>query len=200
MSIQIQGDSYTQIGFVRSVPSVFYRFHRRRIPLTRFSAIRFYRLPGKAFLPLPLCLLLGCAAGIWLSQGVREVFPQALDAFRRPAGFPAALVLPLLASGFAVYIRCPVLLYPLAFWKGLFFSYTAFGLLAVCGGGGWLVVGTAMFSSLCSLPVLWWYWMQCLRRPGFDLRCFGAALAGILVTGLADRWVISPFLVNILTF
>ena len=146
-------------------------------------------------------LFLGCACGVWLSRGAGAWFSQALDALRVPAGGVAplmVLLLPLLLSALAVYVKRPVFLFPLAFWKAFFFSYVFSGFMGVLGSAGWLVCSLGLFSGVCSLLVLCWYWLQHLDGMGFRLGSFLPAVAVTVAIGLTDLQMISPFLANIL--
>ena len=143
-------------------------------------------------------LLLGSTA----SAGAHSVFAGSRQALTQSAGISALIpgVLPLLFSGLAVYAKRPVLLIPLAFWKAFFFSYVAFGLIAVWGSAGWLVCILALFGSSSSLGALWWYWLRHIGGEGFSSRTFFPAFGAILLIGWVDIAVISPFLTNILIF
>ena len=50
------------------------------------------------------------------------------------------------------------------------------------------------------MPVLCWYWLRCIGIRHFVLRDFLVGLCFLLVIGLADFFVIAPFLSNILIF
>ena len=143
-------------------------------------------------------LLLGSTA----SAGAHSVFAGSRQALTQSAGISTLIpgVLPLLFSGLAVYAKRPVLLIPLAFWKAFFFSYVAFGLIAVWGSAGWLVCILALFGSFCSLGTLWWYWLRHIGGNGFRGRTFFLAAGAMLLISWADLMVVSPFSENILTF
>ena len=172
--------------------------------MTRFHHFNFRLFSNRTFaIFLGLMLLFGSATGAWLSLEARDVFSDAVRQTDFPAGRSApavVLALPFLLSVFAVYIRRPAMLFPLAFWKGLFLSYVCFGILGAWGSGGWLICGCAMFCSICSMPVLWCYWLRHIGGGGPELRSFLTALGLLLAIGLTDRLVISPFLANILIF
>ena len=148
-------------------------------------------------------LFLGCAAGIWLSRDAAPQFADAVGVLSDSAGgFALILILamPMLFSALAVYVKRPVFLLPLAFWKAFFFSYVFCGFMSVCGSAGWMVCSLGLFSGLCSLPVLCWYWLRHMGGRKFSLRSFLAALALLFAAGLLDLRVVSPFLAKILTF
>ena len=114
-------------------------------------------------------------------------------------GLLSAILLPLLSSAFAVYFSAPNLLFPLAFLKAFLVAWLGWGVLVSFGSAGWLIRMLLMFSEILSLPLLWWYWQRILSgNPGrgfCTLICTGFAL-GI---GLLDYFVVSPFLVNLLS-
>ena len=152
---------------------------------------------------LASAMCLGCAAGIWLSFGAEEGFADARHVLSAPAEGAAPVVislLPLLLSAAAVYVRQPVFLLPLAFWKVLFFSYVFSGFMSVWIGGDWLVCSLGMFSAICSLPVLCWYWLRHIGGQEFCLGTFCPALAVVTALSLMDLYVISPFLAKILIY
>ena len=144
----------------------------------------------------------GLLAGSMASGGAQAVFIQGRLSLAQSAGISAFVpsLLPLLFSGLAVYAKRPVLLIPLVFWKAFFFSYVAFGLIAVWGSAGWLVCILALFGSFSSLGALWWYWLRHIGGEGFSSRTFFPAFGAILLIGWVDIAVISPFLTNILIF
>ena len=143
-------------------------------------------------------LLLGSTA----SAGAHSVFAGSRQALTQSAGISALIpgVLPLLFSGLAVYAKRPVLLIPLAFWKALFFSYVASGMIAAWGSAGWLMCILAMFGSFSGLSVLWWYWLRHIGGEGFSGRMFFLALGAMILLSWLDLVLISPFLTNILIF
>ena len=144
----------------------------------------------------------GLLAGSLASIGAQAVFS---DGRQSMAQFPGGSVfvptlLPLLVSGFAVYAGWHILLIPTAFWKAFSFSYVASGVILAWGSAGWLVGGLGLFGSVCSLPVLWWYWLRHAGGEGFSGRTFLPALGVMMLVSWMDLAVISPFLENILTF
>ena len=152
---------------------------------------------------LAAAVALGHLVGIGLSSAAREHIPDVIRILSDGAVFPgriAVLLLPLLCSAGAVYVGRPVILLPIAFWKVLSFSYVFSGLSFSWTGAGWLVGCLSMLSGFLSLPVLCWYWLRHLDGRSFDLGGFLTAASLLLAVALADLWVISPFLLNIITF
>ena len=151
---------------------------------------------------LALCFVSGLLAGAMLCIQSRDLFSGIRSGFSQSAGFSAFIptMLPLLASGLAVYAKQPVLLLPVAFWKALSFSYVASGVIFAWGSAGWLVGGLTLFGSFCSLSILWWYWLRHITGEGFQYGTFFPAMGAMVLISWSDLLVISPFLENILTF
>ena len=196
----------TNIGFLYPW-MVVYTFRRRLtdggVPIMRvhfFSQTTSHRTDR--FIWLFSMIAIGSVAGVWLSPQGISWFTDSLPVFCTPARRWTSvfvLLLPLLFSAAAVYVNRPVLLIPLAFWKAFFFCFVFSGFWRICGSTGWLVCGLAMFGSLCSLPVLCWYWLHHLEGQPFRPGSFLIASAALSVVLIMDFHVISPFLANILT-
>ena len=190
-------------GLIRTKRMLLYRFHRRNVPMKRS---RYFHLSApsrkSAAVILALCFVSGLLAGAMLSIQCRDLFIRIRSGFSQSAGFSAFIptMLPLLASGFAAYVKQPVLLMPIAFWKALSFSYVASGVIFAWSSAGWLVGGLTLFGSFCSLSILWRYWLRHITGEGFRHGAFFLALGAMALIGWVDLLVISPFLSNILTF
>lgn len=164
-------------------------------------------LPGfwrkGAALILASFFFLGHLLGVWFSGSASDTLcvtmRAAVGSRMSILGLMSAMILPFLFSAFAVYLKQPMLVIPVAFLKAFFFSYVGYGIFTACGSAGWLVTWLAMFGSLCSLPVLYCYWQLHLNGKPFDLRLFFLGLGCLLIIGCIDYFVISPFLLNILT-
>lgn len=116
------------------------------------------------------------------------------------SGLLSSVVLPFGFSAFAAWLGRPILLFPIAFWKAFLFSYLGYGLCAAWGSAGWLVTFLVMFGSLCSMPVLYWYWMRVFAVRRFEMAVCGIVLAVLLVIFAMDYYLIVPFLGRIITF
>ena len=110
-------------------------------------------------------------------------------------GLAATLYLPFLFSAFAVSFRRPSLLRVFAFLKALCFSYIGMGILTAYGSSGWLALPLLMFSDICSLPILWVYWLRQLG-PGRAREEFHF-LIWLSVIGSLDYFIISPFMASL---
>lgn len=146
----------------------------------------------------------GFAGGIFCSFcASNSLFPTmraAVSGCVSIHGLLSVVLLPLLFSAFAVYISQPWLLIPLAFIKTFVFSFLAVGIMAAYGSAGWLVRSLLMFSDGLMLPVLWWYWSQCLERSCISVwKAWAGVLAFSALIGSVDYCVISPFLANLIS-
>ena len=169
--------------------------------MVRFRFFRLSTLGSKApMVLLAWAFLSGLALGCLVSAGCRTLLETSRSMLAQPAGVSAFVptVLPLLFSGFAVYIKQPVLLIPAAFWKAFSFSSVGMGIAMAWGTAGWLVGILALFGSLCAMPVLWWYWLRHIGGAAFSGRTFLLVLSAMMLIGWIDAVLVSPFLTNIL--
>lgn len=160
----------------------------------------FWRKGCTAF--LAMCWLLGLLSGAVLSGMADPAFSSMMHAAAASRVSIVRLltvtVLPFLCSAFAVYLSRPWLLLPMAYCKGLTVSCAAFGLMTAFGSAGWLLRGLTMFSSLCTAPVLVFYWLRHIsgeRRFSGTLLLFSLA-AVFLVCGI-DFCYIAPILAKL---
>ena len=153
-----------------------------------------------AMMILAWAFVLGLATGGLLSTGCRALLETSRDALAQGAGVSEFVptLLPIFFSGFAVYIKQPLLLVPIAFWKAFLFSCVGTGIALAWGTAGWLVGTLALFGSLCAMPVLWWYWLRHIGGQPFTCRTFLPALGTTALIGWVDSFLISPFLTSIL--
>ena len=171
--------------------------------MVRFHFDHLSRLGCKATtVILAWAFLFGILTGSLASEGCRELLESSRDSLAQSAGLSVFIptVLPVLLSGFAVYIGKPFLLIPIAFWKAFCFSCAGSGVVLAWNSAGWLVGGLALFSSFCTMPVLWWYWLRHIGGNSFSVRTFLPALTATICIGWMDFLAISPFLTKILIF
>ena len=114
-------------------------------------------------------------------------------------GLLAAVFLPFLFSAFAVYILRPELLLVICFLKAASFSCCSFGLMRAFESAGWLVRLLFQFSDYCMIPVLLWFSVRHIvvqKNPLWkDLLICGSWM---LVVGVLDYCIVSPFLVGLI--
>jgi len=170
--------------------------------------LSFYDLPSfwrkGAALILASSFLLGHLLGVCFSCIASDPFFSAMRAAVSSrvsiTGLLAAMVLPFLFSAFAVYIKQPMLLIPIAFVEAFLFSCLGYGIYAACGSAGWLVVILVMFGQFGALPLLYWYWHFHISGRVFDPSRFCLVLAVLLTIGFIDYYWIVPFLADIISF
>ena len=144
-------------------------------------------------------LLLGWFAASACADMLQTLIPALLLADRSPAMILLPTLLPFLLSAFAVYFSLPWLLAVFCGLKAFSFGFCGFGLCMVYGQCSWLIRLLYMFTDICSLPVLYFYWLRYLcggNRPYWVTNlCFLSILMAICCI---DRCVISPFAVRLL--
>lgn len=163
------------------------------------SAFLLRKLP--VFL-LAFCWIGSILLGIYLGSDASVFNALMYRAFCSPVsivGLVSVLLLPFLFSAFAVYIARPSLLLAVCVWKGFSFSFLSVGLLRIFSSGGWLLRQLLMFSSLCQLSVLYWFWIHHISgERKFSLGKAVAVVALFVLIGCADYCCISPFLASII--
>lgn len=114
-------------------------------------------------------------------------------------GLLAAALLPFLLSAFAVLMSEPWLLLIISTFKAFSFSFCACGVSLAFGQSGWLVRFLFLFSDLCLVPLLYFYWLRHIsgniKVRQWELPiclCAAAAIGGI------DYCFIAPFLVSLM--
>ncbi len=146
---------------------------------------------------LALCWTLGLILGIVYSIAAGEPLTALMGSalFGRASIFSllASLCLPFLLAVLAVYLRSPVLLSVIGFFKAFSFSLISMGCLSAFGSGGWLARIGLMFSDILALPAVFWF-LLCLSRGKEALSrvpLFCAA-AAVFVAAAVDYLYISP--------
>ena len=139
-------------------------------------------------------LLSGACVSIAASKSLLPMMLAAANSCVSISGLLSAMLLPLLFSAFAVYIRQNWLLIPIAFVKAFLFAFLGIGVMSAFGNAGWLVRWLLMFSDSLTLPLLWWFWLRAFSSGRTDALRFAAlvAVAAVLI-GSLDYSVVSPF-------
>lgn len=145
----------------------------------------------------------GLLVGIGLASGASE---HLVSAMRRAAGIPVTIlglllmtVFPFLISTFAIFRSDPRLLLVIAFLKAVCFGCCSFGISLAFGSAAWLVRFLLLFSDGCTIPVLYWYWLQHISGVRSVSRWELCVLSGFyLLIGSIDYCLISPFLVKLI--
>lgn len=110
------------------------------------------------------------------------------------------LCLPFVISLLASFWNVRGLTYLIAFGKAFLFSFVSLGIFLSFGSAGWLVHPMLMFGEVCSLPVLYWFWMHCLdsRQGPSSLEVFGFLSLLFLIASLNSVYVM-PFLASLIS-
>lgn len=110
------------------------------------------------------------------------------------------LCLPFMISLLASFWNVRWLIYLIAFGKAFLFSFVSLGVFFSFGAAGWLVQLLLMFSEVCSLPVLYWFWMYCLdhRQGPSPLEIFSLLSLFFLIASLNCSYVM-PFLASLIS-
>lgn len=157
----------------------------------------------RIFLALCYC------AGLLMGSIVAAQAQESIASWMRTAEFQRVSIvsllsvtcLPFLISALAVMISQTWLLFPICFLKAFCFGFCATGVSCVFGSAGWLVCGLLLFTDLCSMPLLIFWWLRYLdglRRLRFSDTALTASL--LFLIGSLDHCVISPFLAGIINF
>lgn len=113
-------------------------------------------------------------------------------------GLLVVTLLPFLFSAFAVYLSQPRLLLPVAFCKAASVSQVALGIGASYGSAGWLMRFLLMFSDLCVVPLLFFYWLRYISgERRFGLSPVLLFLAAVMMIVSVDIRFVSPVLANL---
>ena len=144
-------------------------------------------------------LLLGSFTSLSADTLLVPTMHTALHSGMSISGLLAALLLPLLITAFAVYIRQPLLLFPVAFVKAFLYSFTGTGLLTAFGSSAWLIRILLMFADSLSLPLLFWVWLRVLSDDQtMALRSIAITAALALMIGCFDYAFVAPFLASLI--
>ncbi len=110
------------------------------------------------------------------------------------------ICLPFMISILASFWNARGLIYLIALGKAFLFSFVSLGVFFSFGAAGWLVQLLLMFHEVCSLPVLFWFWMHCLnqRQEPSALETFSFLSLFFLIASLDSSYVM-PFLASLIS-
>lgn len=172
--------------------------YRRSFVMSNFDKNTFLRL---AF---ALIWIAGLSLGVFTERFYGEAFRACL--LLAPHQIPSWIgtmcvnVLPLLISAYAVSF-IPSALYALCLLRGFLLGVGISAVAALFGNAGSMMCVLLLFSLFVYGPVLFWYWLRTFQKNAFSfIRDTGVCLAIAIAVSLLDWGVISPFLVEILTF
>lgn len=170
--------------------------------MDRFLYPRFtlhFRKPGWHL--LSVTWVIGLAAGFFVSSFANSSFFHLMrSAILCKVSIVSLLLstsLPFFFSVFAFYSKQQWLIVPACFVKAFLFSIIAHGLLFSYGTTGWLFVVFLLFCDICTIPLLWLFWLCHLNKDEalriLDFVCFCGIC--ICVVGIYYYWIV-PFLAN----
>ena len=145
----------------------------------------------------------GNAFGLWVSGYSQETYflltRMAPSLHVSVPGLVACVYLPFLFAAFAVFLSHPSLLPLICFYKMFLFSWCGCSMVSTFGSAGWLVQMLVQFSDNLSLPMLCWF---CVRhvdgRVESVTRDFLICTLWVLIVGITDLCVVSPFLASLI--
>lgn len=140
-----------------------------------------------------LGLFSGCVYHLNSGSATASLMCGALNGTVSIVSLLSVILLPFLLSALAVYFFKPAFLPVIAFFKACTMAFVATGLMSAYGSAGWLAQLMLMFSDLCTVPLLWLFWLRHLGNPG---RCSVTEsclfLASVCLVCFLDFYLISP--------
>lgn len=110
-------------------------------------------------------------------------------------GFLISLLLPLLISMVAAWLRLPHVILPLAFLKAFSYSFSATGIALAFGEAGWLIYRLYLFSDSCMCVVFIWFCDRIISQ--FTVNWKKDAFLSFIASGFiffADLSLVTPLL------
>lgn len=152
---------------------------------------------------LALSFLLGVAAGLFLFHYTGDtMLPLMCTAYSGRISIVDLLIpflLPFSFSAFAVYFSSPRALYVICFFKTALYFFLSCAVTCSFGGAGWMIRLLFLFSDICFLVLLYWYWMR--HISGDRMFSIGECVAFLGAAGLVsgvDYFMITPILRDVL--
>lgn len=142
-------------------------------------------------------LLLGSAATIFFRFFVNPLLPVLMRIY---CSVPIKLLfifLPFLLSALAVYLSRPGWVFLLCGVKAVCFAIGSCILCLHYGQAGWLARWLLMFSDVCTLPLLFLYWMQSVTGgETFTWRKHVIFMLAIMTFTIVDYRIVTPYAVK----
>ncbi len=132
---------------------------------------------------LAFCWLLGSCVGIFFC--IKADIPFFLLMRSIPFGSVSIVallsvaLLPFLISAFSAHWLRSYGLNLVSFWESFFSVFLSLGIQCAFGTSGWLMCGLLLFLHSLIMPLLYHYWLQCLKRPSESyamLTVYGSAV------------------------
>jgi hypothetical protein len=144
-------------------------------------------------------MIFGIFAAYTASELLISLMRESVECSVSIPGLLTAAVLPFLLSAFAIGFGEPWLLLIISWVKAFGFGFCACGVSLAFGQCSWLVRPLFLFSDLCVVPMLYFYW---LRHIGNEKKSTRWELPAILCASGAvaylDYCFVAPFLVSII--
>lgn len=151
------------------------------------------------FSPLLLALswifgmILGCISCEQCQEQTVALIRHCVAAVPSLVSAGSVVLLPFLLSTFAVSICEPWLLLIISMFKAFSFSFCAWGVCLAFGQSSWLVLFLFLFSDICLIPALYFYWLRHIREGSSDRWSKSLLLIYAVMVFIADYWVVGPF-------
>lgn len=152
---------------------------------------------------LALSFLLGTVAGLFLFYCTGEsMFSLMCTVYSDRISIVDLLIpflLPFSFSAFAVYFSFPRALYAICFFKTALYFFLSCAVACSFGSAGWVIRLLFLFSDICFLVLLYWYWMRHIsgQRVFSAGECIVFLSAAALISGV-DYLMITPILRDVL--
>lgn len=143
-------------------------------------------------------MALGCLFGHWEQEPLCRLIRQTVLIKPSLIGSCCAAILPVMLSCFVVSIGEPWLLLFISAFKAFSFSLCAWGVCLAFGQSSWLVLFLFLFSDICIIPVLYFFWLTALRNQDNSHLLDALFVFFALIVGLLDYLFVGPFLASIL--
>ena len=166
---------------------------------------RIFGVPGCRcrYLLLAFCCLAGALSGICVTRFSEASFlsltHRVIHSSVSVVGLIACNILPFLFAAIAVFLSCRWALYPICFVEFFLHCWFAFGVMTVDQTSGWLLRLLLQFSDGCLLPMLCWFSLRHVSDCGSHWKQdFCLCLLAVLMAGIFDICVITPFLASLI--
>ncbi len=146
----------------------------------------------------------GISLGLFLASSMQEEFVSLMctAAVNRVSivGLLVMLLLPYVLSVVAFRFSCSVLLFLVVSWKGIYFSFCIYLIMVKFPTTGWLLCRLLLFSEFAILVPTFLFWIRSLKGNKQSLKFENLFyITVVLVVGILDYCIISPFTVNLMS-
>ena len=146
-------------------------------------------------------LLSGWYAAIKMQPSLVSSAVELVGYFRMPFFKVLSVCLPFLFSAIAVYCSVPGLILLISVLKAIFFAFCCCYLEYFFGSCSWLLRLLLLFSDICSIPVVFFYWLRHFEgNIHFSLQeHLWLSVFLMIVLGI-DYFIVTPYAVELLSF